>query len=102
MAVYKESRYEECPYTGILGKDGKVRNFLHPRVPLDLDNMGDEFFLRTIKAGEVIDEYSWDVAEKARLWWVTADVNDIMFPLDLTPGTDVVVPFGFLGKKPEF
>lgn len=55
--------------------------------------------------GNSIDERShvirygeelWMIARKyygnARYWWVIADVNEIINPIDLTPGDELIIP----------
>ena len=101
MSVFKGSRYEGVKFTGILGKDGKVRKYLHPREPLALSEMKQPVIVHTFQAGEVIDELASRAAGKPRLWWIIADVSDILFPLDIEAGTEVVVPKQDLLERPE-
>ena len=92
MPVFKGSRYEGVKFTGILGKDGKVRKYLHPREPLKLSEMTQPVLIHEFQQGEVIDELAARAAGKPRLWWLIADVSDILFPLEIEPGTEIVIP----------
>jgi hypothetical protein len=101
MTVFKGSRYEGVKFTGILGKDGKVRKYLHPRVPLTLADMKQPVIIHQFQQGEVIDELAARAAGKPRLWWLIADVSDVLFPLEIEPGTDIVVPKQDLLERSE-
>lgn len=92
MPVFVGSRYAEVKYTGILGTDGKVRRFLHARTPLTLANVQQPVIVHPMAYGEDLDELAWKAAGKPRLWWVIADVSDVLFPLDIPPGTPISVP----------
>lgn len=101
MSVFRGSRYAGVKFTGILGKDGKVRRYLHGRDPLKLSEMKDPVVIHELEFGETIDELAWKAAGKPRLWWVIADVSDVLFPLDIEPGTQLVVPTRELRERSE-
>lgn len=101
MPVFKGSRYAGVKFTGILGKDGKVRKYLHGRDPVKLADVQEPVVVHEFEYGETIDELAWKAAGKPRLWWLIADVSDILFPLDIAPGTKVVVPSRELRDRPE-
>lgn len=101
MPVFKGSRYEGVKFTGILGKDGKVRKYLHPREPLRLSDVREPVIIHQFQKGEVIDELASRAAGKPRLWWVIADVSDVLFPLQIEPGTELVIPKQDLLERPE-
>jgi len=88
-------------FTGVLGRDGKVRKFLHAREPLQARDMADPVVVHSLQRGEVIDELAWRAVGKPRLWWVIADVSGVMFPLEIEPGTELVVPMAELMKRRE-
>lgn len=92
MPVFKGSRYEGVRFTGILGKDGKVRKFLHPREPLSLAQVAEQVYIHKFEAGELIDELAWKAAGRPRLWWILADISDVLFPLEIESGSDIVIP----------
>ena len=101
MPVFKGSRYEGVKFTGILGKDGKVRKYLHGREPIKLADVKEPLVVHLLEQGEAIDELAWRAAGKPRLWWIVADVSNILFPLDVAPGTEIVVPTRELRDRPE-
>lgn len=101
MTVFKGSRYEGVKFTGILGKDGKVRKYLHPREPVKLSEMKQPVIIHEFQQGEVIDELAARAAGKPRLWWLIADISDILFPLEIEPGTEIVVPKQDLLERSE-
>jgi len=99
--IFRGSRYENCKFTGILGKDGKVRKFLHARDPLKARDMLDPIVIHSLQQGEVIDELAWRAVGKPRLWWVIADVSQVMFPLEIQAGTELVIPMRELARRRE-
>lgn len=101
MPVFVGSRYADCKYTGILGKDGVVRKFLHARDPLTLADVTEPVIIHPFQNGEVIDELAWKAAGKPRLWWVIADVSDVLFPLDIQPGAKLSIPTQELMDRQE-
>lgn len=51
------------------------------------------FRLYTAKAGDTFESLASREYSDARKWYVIADANpDIFFPLELTPGMQVVIP----------
>jgi hypothetical protein len=54
-----------------------------------------------LEQGEAIDELAWKSAGKPRLWWIIADVSNVLFPLSIEPGTELVVPTRELRDRPE-
>lgn len=101
MPVFVGSRYAECKYTGILGKDGVTRKFLHARDPLKLADVQEPVIVHPLQNGEVIDELAWKAAGKPRLWWVIADVSNVLFPLEIEPGTKLSIPTNELITRQE-
>jgi len=100
--IFRGSRYENCRYTGIIGRDGKVRKFIHGRDPLRAEDMIEPIVIHSFQRGEVIDEIAWRAVEKSRLWWVIADVSNVMFPLEIEPGADLVVPMTELSARVDY
>ncbi len=101
MVVFAGSRYAGCSYIGIVGTDGKTRKFLTPRKPLTLADVPAPVLVQPFQEGQVIDELAWIAAGKPRLWWVIADVSDILFALDIPPGTNLSIPTQELLNRPE-
>lgn len=100
--IFRGSRYENCQFTGILGKDGKVRKFLHAREPLKAEDMVEPIIVHAFQRGEVIDELAWRAVQKSRLWWVIADVSNVLFPLEIESGTDMIVPMSELSARRDY
>ncbi len=101
MSVFKGSRYEGLKFTGVLGKDGKVRRYLHGRDPLRASQMKRPLVFHDFQNDEQLDFLAWNVAAKPRLWWILADISNIMFPLDIAPGTEIVIPTRELLEREE-
>lgn len=102
MPVYVGSRYSGCKFTGILGKDGKARKFLHPREPMTPLDVKEPFLAHDFQFGEVIDALAHSAARKPRLWWMVADVNEMLFPLDVEAGASLIIPVRELMGRLEF
>lgn len=100
MPVFQGSRYEDVPFSGITGRDLVTRKWLHPRDPITTEDVDQDWSLHTVAAGDVLDDlaYSYTNNNPRRSidWWKIADVNNIMWPLDLEPGTDLMIPINFL------
>jgi hypothetical protein len=101
VPVFRGSRYENVKFTGILGEDGKVRKFLHARDPLNVQEVRGPFLIHPFQRGDELDSITHRVAGKPRLWWLLADINDIFFPLDIEPGTELLIPGVELQERPE-
>jgi len=80
------------PITTIRTPEGAVKRFLHLRTPLTADDVGSNFTVRIISKPTQLDNVSFDAAEKERQFWVVAEVNEILFPLDIPEGTSLIVP----------
>lgn len=63
--------------------------------------MVDPLIIHSFQRGEVIDEIAWRAVGKPRLWWVIADVSQILFPLEIEPGTELIVPMPELMSRKE-
>lgn len=71
----------------------RIRRFLFSRRVFSSADMGTDFLVYTVKAGDRLDTLANQFAGDARKWWVIADVNDIVdYPLDLTPGQELKIP----------
>lgn len=101
MAVFRGSRYEGVKFTGVLGADGTVRKFLHAREPLRIDTQTGPITVILMQRGDQLDAVTHRAVGKPLLWWVLGDVNDVIFPLDLDPGTEIAVPMRLLRNLRE-
>lgn len=101
MPIFKGSRYEGVEYTGIIGKDGIVRKFLHQRVPVSESDITTDVVVHTVDVTEELDQLAHRFAIKPLLWWLIADVNNIMFPLEIEPGSLLLIPVQELRERRE-
>ena len=92
MTVLRGSRYEGVPYTGIQTEDCQIKKFLHDRRIISLDDVKTTAVEHTIVGEQQLDTLANLYYKDERLWWVIADVNDILFPLDVEPGQVVLIP----------
>ena len=111
MPVFRGSRYDGVRFTGILGEDGKVRKFLHAREQLTLQELDEPVLIQDFQLNDELDALANRAAGKPRLWWVLADVNEILFPLavdadstdaGIKPGTEISVPLREMRDRQEF
>lgn len=90
--IFRDSRYEPTP----LYQEGR-EVYLGTRQPVRLDPADDDRFV-AIGPGERIDAFAYRVwgnelgEAAARLWWVLCDVNGIVNPFAVRPGTVFRVP----------
>jgi hypothetical protein len=103
MPVYKDSRYAEVEYTSILGRDQVTRKYLHPRDPKVLEEVNQDWSAHISAYGDELDllayQYSGENASKAKYWWIIADINNILWPLDIEPGTNLVIPTKMIASR---
>ena len=102
MPVFRGSRYETSKYTGIVGKDLLTRKYVHDRTPLKFEKIDPSWVQHIFVEGETLDSIVYDYTEnagKAKLWWMVADVNNILWPLDIEPGTKIIIPVQLLGRS---
>jgi hypothetical protein len=74
----------------ILFRDGQTE-FLGTRPRIDTTPRFDDVF-HTVIDGDRVDLIAWRHFDRAELWWVVCDYNDLFFPLDLEPGTVLRLP----------
>ena len=103
MSVYKGSRYENCKYTGIVGKDLITRKYVHGRIPYKFEDVSANWVQHEVTAGEELDQlafsYGAENVVNAKRWWLIAEVNNILWPLDVPPGTKLVIPSNLLNRR---
>lgn len=103
MPVYKDSRYSEVEYTTVVGRDKIARKYLHPREPVTSEDVNQDWASHTTKHGDDLDllafQYSAEDPKKSKYWWLIADVNGILWPLDVEPGTELIIPTELLAKS---
>jgi hypothetical protein len=84
--IGRDSRYADC----ILYRDSDGE-YLGRRQRIDTTPRYDDR-LHTVIEGDRIDLLAHRYLGDARLWWIICDYNDIFFPLELAPGTDLRIP----------
>lgn len=90
--ILRGSRYEGVRFTGIRTEDGKIRKFLHDRRVFTKEDIGARSFEHTVVGQETFDSLADSFYDDQELWWLIADVNDFLFPLDLKPGDVLLIP----------
>ena len=103
MPVFEGSRYQETSYTAITGRDLITRKWLHPRVPLDPQAIDTDWILHTVTEGDDLDLlaylYTDENADKTKFWWIIADANNLLWPLDIEPGLELIIPIRELAAQ---
>jgi hypothetical protein len=84
--IGRDSRYAGC----ILYRDS-AGEYLGRRQRIDTTPRYDDR-LHTVIEGDRIDLLAHRYLGDVRLWWIICDYNDIFFPLELPPGTDLRIP----------
>ena len=92
MPIFRGSRYEGVPYTGVKTRDGKTRKFLHDRRVFTQDDIGERAFEHVVVGQEQLDGLANLYYNDQNLWWLIADVNNIFFALDIQPGDILFIP----------
>ena len=87
MIIPKESRYRRCE----LLRDPENRRYLarmetrkYPCAP------DDRFYM--VQPGDRVDNLAYKFFGDSQYWWVICEMNDILFPLPLEPGTILRYP----------
>jgi len=99
VGVYKGSRYEGVGAMALLERDNKVRMVLNSRIPFTMADVGENFVIHKVTAGEQLDEIAYKYYRKEWLWYLIADVNNISWPQDLDPRMELVIPLGELPTR---
>lgn len=97
MSVYKASRYSNVRYTSVKFLDGSVKIYLHSRKLVAKDDIQTPLSVVDIASFNEVDEVAHKLGGDESKWWLIADLNDIMFPLDLANIDELLVP-----EKEEF
>lgn len=92
MPILRGSRYEGVAFTGVRTLDGKIRKFLHDRRVFTKEDIGSNSFEHTVTGQETFDSLADTFYKDENLWWLLADVNNFLFPLELTVGDVLLIP----------
>jgi hypothetical protein len=99
MSVFRGSRYQNLKATGLVQNDGTVRPLLHMRDPLTLNALEGRYKQHVVQGRQELDLLAYQYGDKSTLWWVIADINDVLFALTLTEGQQLAIPIKrFFGK----
>ena len=92
MTIFKGSRYTKLEVTTIRDLTGRLRQFLHDRRIVDIDDLLGDFTLHVVEGGDSIPTLAYVFGGKPSLWWVIADINnrDGMFDIDV--GEILLIP----------
>ena len=94
MSVYRSSRYR----TGKIFRVRATRNGETQKLPViytrdSLVANAEVALIHTVQAGERIDQLAYKYAKDSSLWWVIAEVNNLIrFPLFMRPGLQLKIP----------
>lgn len=96
MPVFEGSRYEGLEYTAVTGQDFVTRKYLHLREPKTEEDAEPDWIVHETAIGDDLDllayVYTNNNSSKSKLWWLIAEMNDLLWPLDVEPGTDLMIP----------
>jgi hypothetical protein len=81
-----DSRYATC----VLYVDGD-QEFIGTRLRIDTSPRPDDVF-HTVVEGDRVDLIAYRYLDRAELWWLVCDYNDILFPLELPVGQILRIP----------
>lgn len=90
MPVKPDSRFAGLSIREVSGPDGEPRR----AVSLDVNRprVKDVAARHVVKHGETIDLIARKYYGDERLWWRILDANPLIYPLDLQPGDDLLIP----------
>jgi len=89
MAIFAGSRNEGLAYSAVEEEDGTKKKFLHLRVPPKYATQIEHEMLPK----QELDFLSYELSGQARNWWKIAEANDLFWPLELTQGSRIRIPF---------
>lgn len=90
MPATPGSRHAPLGAVDAVDADGIARPTVPVR-PTPPPPSGEPWF-HTVVAGETLEQLAHRYLGSSAAWWVMADANPTVFPLDLPPGTRLRVP----------
>jgi len=78
-------------YTAVVLFTGQAEEFLGTRFPVDTTPRLDDRF-HTVVEDDRVDLLAQRYLDRAELWWIICDYNDIFFPLELEAGAVLRIP----------
>ncbi|HEY3141545.1 MAG TPA: LysM domain-containing protein [Acidimicrobiales bacterium] len=90
MPLAPNSRYRQLVTYEAPDSDGRV----HTTVPIrhELTVGTGQPRIHVVMAGDTLESLAHRYLGSADRWWVIADANPRVFPLELAPGAPVVIP----------
>lgn len=99
MPVFRYSRYDGSSYVGLRFDDGSAKRFVQAQTPLSVDDVYEDWVEHEVQGGEELDQLAFAYGGDERLWWMIAEVNNIMWPWDIESGTRLIIPIEALRRK---
>jgi nucleoid-associated protein YgaU len=91
MPANVTSRYRGVTPIEAPDASGTPRASLPARLPPSTQAAGTPYF-HTVVAGETLELLAHRYLGSSQAWWQLADANPGVFPVDLRPGTSLVIP----------
>jgi hypothetical protein len=91
MPVDVSSRYRGVAPLEAADASGVPRAAIPSRLPPSVASPGTPYF-HTVIAGETLELLAHRYLGSSQAWWQLADANPGVFPLELAPGTSLVIP----------
>ena len=79
MAIFSGSRYDGALLAEIVMPGGEKRPYVYDRLRT-FGGVGSRSSSEIFGRGDMLDAFAYQYLGNEDLWWVLADVNDIMFP----------------------
>jgi len=99
MPVFRNSRYDGSSYIGITLSDGSVKRWVEAQTPMTVDDTADDWIEHVVEGPEDLDALALAYGGLEQFWWMIAEVNNILFPWDITAGTRLIVPTKALVRR---
>jgi hypothetical protein len=92
MPVANSSRYAGLTVYSAPRANGKS----HPTIPLRPQPApsSEGSFRHIVTGAETLESLAWRYFSVSEFWWRIADLNPLVFPLDIRTGTAVTTPSG--------
>lgn len=92
MPVYPGSRYEGVARSALVRTNGQQDAILHSRERVKAEDLNEDSVVHEFEVTEELDLLAYDFGGKTRLFWLIADINEIVDPFNIPVGTKLVIP----------
>lgn len=99
MPIFKQSRYNGSSFVSLRFQDGQTKKFVLSQEPASFSSIGTDWIEHVVQQGEELDYLAHVYGGDESLWWLIAEVNNIIWPWDIKEGTRLVIPMELLKKK---